>query len=44
MAGAAYYVIDDTANPVIPNVRYAGRPPLTRMTGPARHTIRTARS
>jgi glucose-6-phosphate isomerase len=34
MAGAAYYVIDDAATPVIPNARYAARPPLKQMNGP----------
>ena len=32
MAGAAYYLIDDAAAPVIPNPRYTDHPPLRRLT------------
>ncbi|MGH2562215.1 MAG: glucose-6-phosphate isomerase family protein [Thermomicrobiales bacterium] len=32
VAGAAYYLIDDAAAPVIPNPRYTDHPPLRRLT------------
>jgi glucose-6-phosphate isomerase len=34
MAGAAYYLIGDTDEQVIPNPRYAAHPPLQRLTDP----------